>query len=89
MRVASAFPTLPKVPRHPRGELNSPWVLICVGGLLPGESAVDPVVSIVSHGWVERIVARKDCMFVWGTTSNVQVMSPLIGAGGFGSPGLT
>jgi hypothetical protein len=47
--------------------LNSPWVLICVGGVLPGESAVDPVVSIVSHGCVERIVARKDCMFVWGT----------------------
>jgi hypothetical protein len=41
-------------------------VLICVGGLLPGERAVDPVVSIVSHGCVERIVARKDCMFVWG-----------------------
>jgi hypothetical protein len=63
IRVASAVPTLPKVPRHPRGELNSPWVLICVGGLLAGERAVDPVVSIVSHGWVERIVARKDCMF--------------------------
>ena len=34
-------------------------------------------------------VRRKDCMFVCGTTSNVHVMSPLIGAGGFGSPGLT
>jgi hypothetical protein len=61
----------------------------CVGGRFPGDSAVDPVVSIVSHGCVERIVARSDCMFVCGTTSNVQVMSPLIGAGGFGSPGLT
>lgn len=50
---------------------------------MPGESAVEPVVSIVSHGCVERIVARKDCMFVWGTTSKVHVMSPLIGAGGF------
>src|SRR5215218_4061579 len=89
IRVASAVPTLPKVPRHPRGELNSPWVLICVGGLLPGERAVDPVVSIVSHGCVERIVARNDCMFVCGTTSKVHVMSPLVGAGGFGSPGLT
>ena len=39
----------------------------------------------ISHGCVERIVARKDCMFVWGTTSNVHVMSPLVGAGGFGS----
>ena len=58
IRVAWAVPTLPNVPRQPRGELNSPCVLICVGGLLPGESAVDPVVSIVSHGCVERIVAR-------------------------------
>jgi hypothetical protein len=82
IRVASAVPTLPKVPRHPRGELNSPWVLIWVGGPLPGESAVDPVVSIVSHGCVDRIVARRDCMFVWGTTSNVHVMSPLVGGGG-------
>jgi hypothetical protein len=69
--------------------LNSPWVLISEGGLLPGERAVDPVVSIVSHGCVDRIVARSDRMFVCGTTSKVHVMSPLIGAGGFGSPGLT
>jgi hypothetical protein len=68
--------------------LNSPWVLISVGGLFPGESAVDPAVSIVSQGCVDRIVARSDCMFVCGTTSNVHVMSPLIGAGGVGSPGL-
>ena len=58
-----------------------------MGGLLPGERAVDPVVSIVSHGCVDRIVAISDCMFVCGTTSKVHVMSPLIGAGGFGSPG--
>jgi hypothetical protein len=64
-------------------------VLICVGGLLPGDSAVDPVVSIVSHGCVERIVARSDCMFVCGTTSKVHVISPLDGGGGFASPGLT
>jgi hypothetical protein len=87
--VASAVPTLPKVPRQPRGELNSPCVLICVGGLFPGDSAVDPVVCIVSHGCVERMVARSDCMFVSGTTSNVQVISPLVGAGGLGSPGFT
>jgi hypothetical protein len=31
-------------------------VLICIGGLSPGERAVDRVVSIVSHGCVERIV---------------------------------
>jgi hypothetical protein len=64
-------------------------VLICVGGVLPGDSAVDPVVSIVSHGWVDRTVARSDCMFVCGTTSNIDVISPLVGGGGFGSPGLT
>jgi len=75
--------------RQPRGELNSPCVLICVGGLFPGDSAVEPVVSMVSHGCVDRIVVRSDCMFVCGTTSKVQVMSPLSGAGGFGSPGLT
>src|SRR5439155_11934038 len=40
MRVASAVPTLPNVPRQPRGELNSPCVLIPVGGLFAGESAV-------------------------------------------------
>jgi hypothetical protein len=34
--------------------------MICVGGLLRGDSAVDPVVSIVSHGGVDRIVARSD-----------------------------
>jgi len=89
IRVAAAIPTLPKVPRQPRGELNSPCVLICVGGLFPGDNAVDPVVSIVSHGCVDRIVARNDCMFVCGTTSNVHVISPLDGAGGFGSPGFT
>jgi hypothetical protein len=88
IRIVSAVPTLPKVPRHPRGELNSPWVLICGGGLLPGERAVAPVVSIVSHGCMEWIVARSDCRFVCGTTSNVQVMSPVAGAGGFESPGL-
>jgi hypothetical protein len=64
-------------------------VLIWVGGLFPGDRAVEPVVSIVSHGCVDRIVARNDCMFVCGTTSNVHVMSPLDGGGGFGSPGLT
>jgi hypothetical protein len=64
-------------------------VLICVGGVFPGDRAVEPVVSMVNHGWVERIVARNDCRFVCGTTSNVQVMSPLDGGGAFGSPGFT
>jgi hypothetical protein len=82
-------PTLPNVPRQPRGELNSACVLICVGGLLLGDSAVDPVVSIVSHRCLDGIVARSDCMFVCGTTPNVQVISPPVGGGGFGSRGLT
>ena len=50
MRVAWAVPTLPNVPRQPRGDVNSPCVLICVGGVLPGVSAVVAVVIIVSHG---------------------------------------
>src|SRR5258705_3090045 len=89
MRVACASPTLPNVPRQPRGESNSPCVLICAGGELPGDSAVVPVVSIVSHRCVERMVARNDCMFVCGTASNVHVISPVVGKGGFGSRGLT
>jgi hypothetical protein len=64
-------------------------VLICVGGALLGDSAVDPVVSIVNHGCDERIVACSDCRFVFGTTSNVQVISPLVGGGGFGERGST
>jgi hypothetical protein len=63
---------------------NAPWVLICVGGVGPGATAVDPVVSIVSHGCVEWTVARSDCRFVCGTTSKVQVISPVIGAGDSG-----
>lgn len=35
-----------------------------VGGLFPGQSAVDPVVSIGSHGWVARILARSDYLIV-------------------------
>jgi hypothetical protein len=62
--------------------------VIFVGGLFPGDSAVEPVVSIVSNGCVDRIVASSDCMFVCGTTSNVYVMSPLVGGGALGSPRL-
>src|SRR5690606_23610371 len=46
-----------------------------------------PIVSIVSHGCIDRIVARSDCMLVCGTTSNVHVMAPLEGGAVFGSPG--
>ena len=69
--------------------MNSPCVLIWVGGALLGDNAVEPVVSIVSQGCDERIVARSDCMFVCGTTSNVQVMSPVVAGGGLGERGST
>ena len=41
IRVAFAVPKLPNVPRHPRGDGNSPWVLIWAGGVLPGVRAVE------------------------------------------------
>ena len=50
MRVACAVPTLPNVPRQPRGDVNSPCVLMFAGGVLPGVNAVVAVVIIVSHG---------------------------------------
>jgi hypothetical protein len=56
IRVAWAMPTLPKVPRHPRGDVNSPCVLICTGGVLAGVIAVVAVVVIGSHACSERTV---------------------------------
>ena len=82
MLRASAVAKLPNVPRHPRGELYSPCVLICAGGVLPGIIDVDDVRVIGSHPFSERMVVRKDCMFVCGTTSNVQLTVPLTGAPG-------
>jgi hypothetical protein len=41
--------------------------VISVGGLFPGDSAVDAVVSMVSQDAVDRIVARSDGMFVCGS----------------------
>lgn len=89
MRVAFAVPTLPNVPRHPRGDWNSPWVLIWAGGVLPGVSAVGAVVSIVNHGCVDWIVARNVWRFVCGTASKVQTIGPLEAGGAPGSPALT
>jgi len=40
---------LPNVPRHPRGESYSPWVLIWAGGVLPGIIEVDDVRVIGSQ----------------------------------------
>lgn len=89
MRVASAIPMLAKVPRHPRGELYPPCVLIDAGGVFPGVSAVDAIVSIANQGSCDRIVVVNAWRFVCGTTLNVQVMGPVVGGGALGSPGLT
>jgi hypothetical protein len=89
IRVALSVADASERSAAPRGELNSPCVLTCVGGALLGESAVIPVVSIVSYGCVDRIVAVNDCMLVFGTASNVQVVSQEVGGGGFGEPGST
>jgi hypothetical protein len=88
IRVASAVPKLPKLPRQPRGDSYSPCVLICAGGVFPGMIAVVPVIVIGSHEFSERTVARNVCRFVCGTTSNVHVVAPVVGAGAFASPGL-
>jgi hypothetical protein len=50
--------------------------------------AVVPVIVIGSHGFSDRTVARNVCMFVCGTSSNVHVVAPLVGAGALGSTGL-
>jgi hypothetical protein len=50
--------------------------------------AVVPVIVIASHEFSERTVARNVCRFVCGTTSNVQVVVPVVGSGAFGCPGL-
>ena len=89
MRVACAMPMLAKVPRHPRGELYSPWVLIGEGAVLPGVRAVAAVVSMASHGSCERMVVVNVWRFVCGTTLNVHVVGPLVGGGAPGSPGFT
>jgi hypothetical protein len=69
-------PTLPKVLRQAAWWIELTVSADLVGGVLNGDSAVDPAVSIVSHACVDRIVARSDCMFVCGTTSKVHVISP-------------
>ncbi len=89
IRAAFAVPTLPNVPRQPRGEGNSPCVLIWAGGVLPGVRAVKAVVSIASQGCVDWIVTRNVWRFVCGTASKVHAMGPVDGGGAPGSPGLT
>jgi hypothetical protein len=89
IRVACAVPTLPNVPLHPRGDMNVPCVLICVGGVLLGEMAVVAVVIMFSHECSERMVLLKDCRFEFGITANVHVIGPLVAGDGFGACGLT
>ena len=88
IRVASAVPTLPNVPRQPRGELNSPCVLNLCRWTVPRRQHGRTRRLHRQPRMRDRIVARRDCMFVCGTTSNVHVMSPVDGGGEFGSPGL-
>jgi hypothetical protein len=57
-------------------------VLIWAGGVFPGIIDVEDVSVIGSQPFSERMVVRKDCMFVCGTTSNVQVTVPLTGVPG-------
>ena len=53
-----------------------------------GLTAVVPIVSIGHHALSARIVARKVCRLVCGTTSNVHVVDPLVAGGASVAPGL-
>ena len=60
MLRVSAVAKLANVPRHPRGESYSPWVLICAGAVLPGIIEVDEVKVIGSQPFSDRMVVRND-----------------------------
>ena len=51
--------------------------------------AVVAVVVIGSQGCSERIVLLNDCRFVFGITSNIHVIGPLVGGAAPGACGLT
>ena len=57
--------------------------------MLFGEIAVVAVVVIGSHACSERMVLLNDCRFVFGITSNVHVIGPLVGGDVLGACGLT
>ena len=59
--VAAAGPMLPNVPRQPRGDEDSPVVLIVVGGVADGAIAALPSIVLGSQGCSVLIVARKVC----------------------------
>src|SRR5919198_1118392 len=63
MLRVSAVAKLAKVPRHPRGDVYSPCVLIWAGGVFPGIIDVDDVNVIGNQLFSERIVVRNDCRF--------------------------
>src|SRR5262245_11382104 len=87
IRRACAFPKLPNVPRHPRGDWYSPWVLICAGGVLPGMMAVDADSVTGNQLFSDRMVERNVCRFVCGTTSKFHVTCPETGVPGCGPVG--
>ncbi len=63
------MPMLAKVPRHPRGELYSPCVLIGEGAVLLGVMAVGAVVvRWPATAFCERMVVVNVWRFVCGTT---------------------
>ena len=45
--------------------------------------------QLIGCGRSDRTVVRNDCRLVCGSVSNVHCIRPLLGRGGFGSPGLT
>src|SRR5688572_14157851 len=89
MRVACAVPTLPNVPRHPRGESKPPSVLMFAGGAFPGVSVVEPLATAANHGCCACTVVRNDCRLVPATGSNVHSTGPDTSGCASGSPGLT
>lgn len=74
--MASALPTLSRLPVHPLGDGYSPCVLIRAGGVFDGVIALVAVAVTGRNGCCDRIVVRNVCRFVSGTTSNVQVIGP-------------
>jgi len=80
--VASAVPTLKMLPVQPRGDGYWPCVLMRTGGVLEGVNVLVPVMVTGMNACWERMVVRKLCRLVSGTTSNVQLM----GADTVGSP---
>jgi hypothetical protein len=89
IRDEFAVPTLPKVPRQPRGESNCPCVLIWAGGVPVGVRDVVADVAMRNHACSDCTVVRNACWLLFGTVSNVHCVVPLVGGTADGSPGFT